>query len=157
MIFVTIGTQLPFPRLIAAMDALAPGLGEPVIAQVGPDPGRYPNLEVHARLAPDRFDALAAGARVIVAHAGIGSVLSAKRFGKPLVMLPRQAALGEHRNDHQMATARRLADRTGLHVAWTAEDLAPLLSGPPLDPAQDGPGAAAEGLLARIKAAITAP
>lgn len=35
MILATVGMQLGFDRLIKAMDALAPGLGQPVIAQVG--------------------------------------------------------------------------------------------------------------------------
>jgi UDP-N-acetylglucosamine transferase subunit ALG13 len=44
-------------------------------------------------------------------------------MGKPLVILPRKAALGEHRNDHQMATARRFANRAGVTVAWDEIEL----------------------------------
>lgn len=130
MIFATTGTQLPFPRMIAALDALAPDLGEPVIAQVGPDPGTYPNLETHATLPPDRFDVLFAQARIVVAHAGIGSILSARRHGRPLILMPRRFEHGEHRNDHQLATARELEQRAGLSVAWQAEDLARMLTSP---------------------------
>ena len=130
MIFATTGTQLPFPRLIAALDALAPRLGETVIAQIGPDPASYPNLETHATLSPDRFDTLFAKARIVVAHAGIGTILSARRHGRPLILMPRRFAHGEHRNDHQLATARELEKRAGLSVAWETEDLAEMLTGP---------------------------
>lgn len=46
MIFATVGTQLPFPRLIDALEALAPDLGEEVIAQIGASEGTWPNLDI---------------------------------------------------------------------------------------------------------------
>lgn len=146
MILVTTGTQLPFPRLVAAMDRLAPGLGERVVAQVGPDAGEYTNLETHARLDPETFEALFREARLVVAHAGIGTVLAACRHGKPLILMPRRHSLGEHRNDHQMATAEALQGRAGLYLAREEDDLAELLSRrDALVPMREepGPGAAA--------------
>ena len=134
VIFATTGTQLPFPRLIAALDALAPSLDEPVIAQIGPDPTAYPHLETHATLTPGRFDALFAEARIVVAHAGIGTILSARRHGRPLILVPRRFDHGEHRNDHQLATARELEQRAGLSVAWQVKDLAAILHGPTPEP-----------------------
>jgi UDP-N-acetylglucosamine transferase subunit ALG13 len=124
VILVTTGTQLPFPRLVAAMDRLAPVLGERVVAQVGPDAGNYANLETHARLDPETFEALFREARLVVAHAGIGTVLAACRHGKPLVLMPRRHSLGEHRNDHQMATAEALRGRVGLYLARDEDELA---------------------------------
>ena len=128
-IFVTVGTQLPFPRLIDAVDRIAPSLGRPVIAQVGPEgePGRWRNLEVAPFLDTAAFAALAARAAAIVGHAGIGTYLTARSHGVPAVLVPRSAALGEHRNEHQRATARRLEGRPGLSVAWDMEALEPLI------------------------------
>lgn len=52
MIFVTVGMQLAFERLIAAMDALAPTLGMPVIAQTGWTAVPSPTArQLHAALA----------------------------------------------------------------------------------------------------------
>lgn len=142
MIFVTIGTQLPFPRLVATMDRLAPKLGERVVAQVGPDTATYGNLETSATLEPNAFEGLFREARLVVAHAGIGTVLSARRHAKPLVLMPRRHALGEHRNDHQIATAEALKGRTGLYVAWDEDGLAALLNkGREFAPMRDEPGA----------------
>ncbi len=153
MIFATTGTQLPFPRLIAALDALAPDLDEPVIAQIGPDPAPYANLETHATLSPDRFEALFEDARIVIAHAGIGTILSARRHARPLVIVPRRFDRGEHRNDHQLATARELADRTGLHVAWQVADLPALLRDPDLAaPPRPDATPPAEGPLADLLA-----
>ncbi|PWJ12882.1 glycosyltransferase [Jannaschia seohaensis] len=136
MIFAVTGTQLPFPRLMAALDALPPG--ERIVAQTGPDPAAYPRLETFATLPPARFDALFAEARVVVAHAGIGSVLSARAQGRPLIVVPRRADLGEHRNDHQLATARALESRAGLRVLWDLADLGAALAEPPAPPPATG-------------------
>lgn len=135
MIFATVGTQLPFPRLIETLNDLAPNIDEDITAQIGnteTSGQSWDNLDLRPTLSPDEFGALFQSARVIVAHAGIGTILSAKRWGKPLIILPRRHALGEHRNDHQLATAQQVQSLPGIHVAWEASDLAALLAQPDL-------------------------
>lgn len=124
MILVTVGTQLGFDRLIEAMDRLTPELGTQVIAQTGK--GRYipHNMDAFEKIAPSEFEAHVAKAELIVSHAGIGSVLTAARFSKPIVLMPRRADLKEHRNDHQMATIRKLAGRPGILIAADETELA---------------------------------
>lgn len=151
MIFVVTGTQLAFPRLIGAMDALAPELGEKVIAQVGPDSTPRPNIETHVKLAPARFEELFREARIIVAHAGVGSILSAKRTQRPLIVVPRRFDLGEHRNDHQQATAKELERMTGVRIAWDIDMLPALLKEGAIPPADPTPGPLADALLTRLK------
>ncbi len=82
---------------------------------------------------------------MVVAHAGIGTILSARRHARPLVILPRKADLGEHRNEHQMATARAVAALPGVHVAWEAAEIAPFLDGAALAAAGESGGAGARG------------
>lgn len=150
MIFVTVGTQLPFPRLIDAMDALAPLLDEPVVAQVGPEPGGWSNIEQAPSLTPDQFEATFTDARIVVAHAGIGTILSAKRFGKPLVLAPRRHALGEHRNDHQLATAKAVEGLIGVHIAWEMAEIDELVRQTDLAAATDAPSATLSRLTDRL-------
>lgn len=151
MIFATVGTQLPFGRLIAALDALALDLEEEIIAQTGPWDGVAGNLETHAALSPAEFEDLFTRARVVVAHAGIGTILSAKRYRCPLILLPRRADLGEHRNDHQMATARQVEALPGLFVAWQVEDLRALLTRDDLGAPDDRPSPSHAALLTRLR------
>jgi len=66
-------------------------------------------------------------AKVVVSHAGMGSIISAMTYQKPIILLPRKAELGEHRNDHQLATAHRFRSRPGIFVADEAEDIPGLL------------------------------
>ncbi|WDA41841.1 glycosyltransferase [Erythrobacter sp. BLCC-B19] len=123
MIIVTVGMQLGFDRLIEAMDALAPRLGMPVIAQTGKGSYAPRNMEARVKIAPSEFETLVGEARLIVAHAGIGTVLTAARCQKPILLMPRRADLGEHRNDHQMATVGKLAGRPGIVVAADESEL----------------------------------
>ena len=124
MIFVTVGTQIPFDRLMQMVDQVAPQLdGEEIVAQSCAgvyEPSHFKTLQF---IEPAEFERIMDTARLVVAHAGIGTILAAMRRGKPLVVVPRQAALREHRNDHQIATAQMLAARSGVAVAHDAAEL----------------------------------
>jgi UDP-N-acetylglucosamine transferase subunit ALG13 len=124
VIFVTVGTEFPFDRLVRAMDAWAAAHPDTeVLAQVGT--GRYQprHLRWVRRLGRAEYAEAVAGADLIVAHAGVGSLVTACEHGKPLVLMPRRARLGEQRNDHQLDTAAWLRDRPGVHVAEVEGEL----------------------------------
>lgn len=158
MIFVTVGTQLPFDRLVRAVDAWAALHPEvEVFAQVGPKGFRSGRFASEEFVQPSRANQLMQQAEVIVSHAGMGSVLTALRYQRPILILPRKASLGEHRNEHQLATARWLQSRPGVSVAWEAEDVAQrldargeLATGPQLGAHASGP------LVDRLKAYLKA-
>lgn len=123
MILVTVGMQLGFDRLIQAIDELAPTLPVPVFAQIGKGTYQPRNMETAISISPVEFDKLLDRTTLIVSHAGIGTVLTAQRHNKPILLFPRSAAMGEHRNDHQLATVKELQGRPGIAVAMTVEEL----------------------------------
>ena len=125
MIFVTVGTQLAFDRLVEAVDVWA-GAGEAreVFAQIGPGAYRPQHIAFEPFISPEECRERMLAADAIVAHAGMGTIISALELGKPLLVMPRQAALGEHRNDHQLATAERFGALGRLAVASDATALA---------------------------------
>lgn len=124
MIFVTVGTQLSFNRLIKAVDFwAASNPSVEVVAQIGPDAEWPKSMQFSDFLSPTKVASIMQRAELIVAHAGMGSILSALKYQRPILILPRQAGLGEHRNDHQLATARWLASRSGVTVAWDVAEL----------------------------------
>ncbi len=124
MILVTVGTELPFDRLIRAVDLWARETGRSdVFAQIGENawrPSSFPAVEF---LAPPEFNRCFTQARLIISHAGMGTILSALRFEKPILVMPRRAALGEQRNDHQMATAQQLLALGKINVAFDEHEL----------------------------------
>lgn len=137
MIFVSVGSQLPFDRLIRAMDAWAeqnPDVS--VIAQTGEHSYCPLHMAWQESYNPGAFRAHAANATVIVSHAGIGNVLLALELGKPIVLLPRRADLNEHRNDHQLATARQLEGRPGIFVVHEEKELPAAIAQAPVAAAQ---------------------
>ena len=127
MIFVTIGTQLPFDRLIRIIDNLAPQLNEEIIAQVYKCGFTPKNIKTVEFIAPDEFNSLFDKARLIISHAGMGTILSALQKNKPIIVFPRIAALSEHRNEHQLATARKFKEMGTVNVAMDEEELTALL------------------------------
>jgi UDP-N-acetylglucosamine transferase subunit ALG13 len=128
VIFLTTGTQLPFDRLVRAVDEWLEGTASPpeVCAQVLP-PARDAYVPRHfetvARFSPADYAEAFARADLIVSHAGMGTILTALTKGKRICIMPRQMQYGEHRNDHQLSTAQRLGDHPGLFTARDAHDL----------------------------------
>ena len=148
MIFATVGTQLPFPRLIAALNTLS--FDEEVVAQTGQNDIPAANITAFESLSPKDFEHYFTSARVVIAHAGIGTILSAKRYQKPLILFPRRFEFAEHRNDHQLATARQVEAVRGVYVAWTVADIAPLLARTDLVAADENASPARERLITRV-------
>lgn len=134
MIFVITGTQLPFDRLIRIIDEVAPRLNEDVVAQVHHSNYHPQHIKTVGFLPPDEFDKLFSEARLVVSHAGMGTILSALQFGKPIIVFPRIAALGEHRNEHQLATAEKMRKQGWVYVATDEAELKSLLLTPNLHP-----------------------
>ena len=64
----------------------------------------------------------------IVAHAGTGTIIAALQLGKPVLVLPRRADLGETRNDHQFATARHFEQAGRIMVANNENEIAAKMS-----------------------------
>jgi len=129
MIFVTVGGQLPFDRLVHAVDLWAVGQQRgDVFAQIGKSESPPSHIQWQQFLSPPDFQAKAAEAEVIIAHAGMGSMLTALELQKPIVVMPRRAHLREHRNDHQWATANRLGRNLGVVVAADEAELVSVLN-----------------------------
>lgn len=150
MIFVVTGTQLPFDRLIRMLDEIAPQLDEDIVAQVNGSGYLPRHINTIDLLPPDEFDRLFSSARLIVAHAGIGTIITAMQQQKPIIIFPRIAALGEHRNEHQLATAEKMKEAGWVYVANTKEELSELLQTPDLHPLCTIGSSASESLVESI-------
>ncbi len=131
MIFLTVGTIFPFDRLTRAVDEWVPATGHEVFGQLGElgmDNYRPKHYRWTERLTPVAFRARVQQADLVVTHAGIGTIVTALTFGKPLVLLPRKPEYKEVVNDHQMETIRRFEGRSGISVALEPDALGQRLS-----------------------------
>ena len=128
MIFATIGTQAPFNRFVKMLDEVCEGMNEEVVCQTIGCTYDANNIRIIGFVAPDEFNKIFSEARLIIAHAGMGTILSALKQQKSIIVVPRLASLGEHRNDHQMATAMRMHELGYVNVAYDKAQLKDLLS-----------------------------
>ena len=78
-------------------------------SSTAPRAGHTEPGEWHDYLSFDELAEYARDARVFVCHAGVGSIVLARRFGHRPIVVPRRHHLGEHVDDHQLSLARRLA------------------------------------------------
>ncbi len=126
MIFVTVGSQMAFDRLISAVDAWAGRTGRSdVFAQIGPSDLRPLHVQYAKFIEPMQFQDCLDLADAIIAHAGMGTIIGAVERGKPILVVPRRGDLSETRNDHQVSTAQRFR---ALGLVETAMDDAELLA-----------------------------
>lgn len=124
MIFVTVGSQEPFDRLVRAVDRWAAQRGRrDVFAQIAAGLYKPAHIEFTDFMQPAEFKRRVAGADVIVAHAGMGSILTALEMGRPIIVMPRREHLHETRSDHQFATSQRFGAQGRVIVALNEDDL----------------------------------
>jgi UDP-N-acetylglucosamine transferase subunit ALG13 len=124
VIFVAVGTQLPFDRLIRAVDEWAGSRNRrDVFAQIGPAKYHPQYLDWSEFIDASEFRHRVSEADVVIAHAGMGSIITALELGKAIIVMPRLASLGEHRNDHQVATAKRFLSQGRINVAFDEQEL----------------------------------
>lgn len=127
-IFLTVGTQLKFDRLIKyAEEIVDEDTNLEIFFQLGA--GSYiPSVGEYCFSMPEEdFQKRIDSCDLVVAHAGIGSIVSALSNGKPLIVVPREVTFGEHRNNHQVDTTSRL--NSDIKVARTKDELKSLIHG----------------------------
>jgi UDP-N-acetylglucosamine transferase subunit ALG13 len=97
-----------FDRLIKEMDEIAGRMDEEVIMQIGETAYEPKNAKYFRFASKEKMDGLYDDARVVVCHAGVGSILTTLEHGKPVIAVPRREKYGEHVDDHQLDIAREM-------------------------------------------------
>ena len=124
MIFLTVGSQFAFDRLVMAVDdAVGKGLiDDKVFAQVGETSYSPRNFEYVKFVDKKLFDESVTKASAIISHAGMGIISAAFEKNKPLLVMPRRKKYGEVVNDHQVAIAEKFEQNGHLLAAYDANE-----------------------------------
>jgi UDP-N-acetylglucosamine transferase subunit ALG13 len=131
MIVVTVGThEQPFDRLVGAA-ALLGATGDPLLVQYGSSQLPHGPGEWVDYLSFDELAAQARDARAFVCHAGVGSIVLARRFGHRPIVMARRPDLGEHVDGHQLELSRRLEQAGIVTVVHDAAELLAAVGCPP--------------------------
>jgi len=127
MIFVAVGTQFPFNRLIQYMDdwviSDSNKTQEKVIAQISDGDYLPQEIKYERFMSGETYNENIRQASVFVSHAGMGNIISAREQKTPIIVINRQVALGEHRNDHQADGLKWMGKLDGVYTASTQEEL----------------------------------
>lgn len=125
MIFLAVGSQFGFDRLVKAVDdAIERGhISDAVFAQIGPGPYLPKQMEYVVSLEKEVFDKTLNTCEAIISHAGIGNIALALKQGKPLLVMPRRKQYGEVVNDHQLDTARKFEELGHVLAAYDTDEL----------------------------------
>ena len=125
MIFLTVGTQFSFDRLVKAVDvAVANGcISEQVYAQIGNSSYQPRNFRSISSLDKPLFDQYIRQSSCVIGHAGMGTVSMVLSNNKPMLAMPRRKKYREVVNDHQVVIARKLEESGHILVAYDQEAL----------------------------------
>ena len=126
MIFVTVGTHTQsFNRLLEEVDRLVGDgeIREKVVGQIGNSSYEPKNFRWFRFTSFEELEKLYAGADVMIAHGGAGSILNGLDHGKPVIAVPRLKKFDEHVNDHQMDLVKFLERKRKIIAVYDIRDL----------------------------------
>jgi UDP-N-acetylglucosamine transferase subunit ALG13 len=136
VILVTVGSNgSAFDRLLSELDGL--GRDEELVVQHGPSLLRPKGATCVPFMHFTELERAVASARLVITHAGVGSVLLALMNNKRPLVVPRLARYGEVVDDHQVHFAERLARESLITLVVDPRDLPRAVAEqPPANPSQ---------------------
>ncbi len=126
MIFLAVGTQFPFDRLVKALDeCLDTGIiDEEIFGQIGETSYKPRNFKSIDFLSKKDFDTALMESSRVIGHAGIGIIRTALENNKPLLVMPRLRRYHEVVHDHQVEIARKFEKLGHILVAYSEQEFA---------------------------------
>ena len=130
MIFITLGTQdKHFDRLLNAVYKLE--TDEKIVAQIGSTEFKSlkpeEKFEIHKFLSNEEFEKYMDEARVVITHAGVGTIVYGLKKHKKMIVAARLKKYGEHVNDHQLQILQTFASEGYIIPLENFDDLPKLL------------------------------
>ena len=111
MIFITVGTQkFQFNRLLKMVDDLIEEklISDNVVAQVGYSTYIPRNFHSFQFKSENEINLLMEKAHILITHSGVGSITTALKLQKKVIVVPRLKKYKEHVDDHQLEIANAI-------------------------------------------------
>jgi UDP-N-acetylglucosamine transferase subunit ALG13 len=124
MILVLLGTfRIEFPRPLIEIEKLCEEgkISEEIIVQNGHTKYNSHFFTMVPFMDADKLSELYDRARIIITHAGTGSILNGVKRGKTVIAIPRLKKYSEHMDDHQLEIAAVFAEK-GYVLPWYEGD-----------------------------------
>lgn len=113
MILVTLGTQdKSFKRLLDAVQKCIDSkvITEEVVVQTGFTKYNSKDMKMFDLMSQEQLDKYRKQARIIITHAGVGSILDSLKLDKKIIAAARLKKYHEHTNDHQLQILNNFAN-----------------------------------------------
>ena len=130
MIFVVLGTQkFQLNRLLMEIDELIENgeITQEVIAQIGVSDYRPKHYKYFRYIDKNQFDEFISQASLVITHSGVGSIISALKAKKPVVIYPRLHKYHEHVDDHQLDIAKAFEKKNYVICCYDGDTLAQVM------------------------------
>jgi UDP-N-acetylglucosamine transferase subunit ALG13 len=122
--FISIGNaHQPFERLLNGVVDNMDILPGPVIVQCGHTLFKDTRCVYSSFFSLEQYNRFIEDAKLLILHAGAGSVIKALRAGKRPIVVPRRKRYREHVNDHQLDLAVMLSRMDKIELVLETSDL----------------------------------
>lgn len=105
---ITGSTITPYERLLKKIDSIASHFAVPFVLQTGPYRLLSKSYESFTYVPYATLVGYYQRALLIISHLSAGPLIYARKFEKPIILVPRKKALGEAVADNQIETAEAL-------------------------------------------------
>ena len=130
MILVLLGTQdKPFKRLLNAVLKAKENniIKDKVIAQIGCTKFESDKIETFDYTTKEEIEKLIDKARVVITHAGVGTIIECISKSKKVIVVPRRKKYGEHTNDHQLEITKEFEEKKYIKAVYNLSKLGDVL------------------------------
>jgi UDP-N-acetylglucosamine transferase subunit ALG13 len=127
---VILGTQdKVFPRLLKEIEKQIKkgNLQGEVIVQAGSTKFKSKYMKIFDLIPMGEFDKLIKQSDLIITHGGVGTILSALRQNKKVIVVPRLKKYEEHENDHQIQITQEFARLGYILPCYDTKDMSEVL------------------------------
>lgn len=126
MIYVTLGTQkFQFDRILKKLDELIENkvINDEIAVQCIHHTYKPKNFEVFKLKSTDEIEEILKKSKLVITHAGTGSLVQCIKFKKHTVVVPRLVEFGEHVDNHQIEIASVFQAKGNATVITDINDL----------------------------------
>ena len=130
MILVLLGTQdKPFKRLLEAVEKAKKEkiIKDKVIAQIGCTIFKSEVIETFDYKEKEEIEKLIDKAKLIITHAGVGTIIECISKNKKVIVVPRRKKNGEHTNDHQLEITKEFEEKKYISAVYNLNKLSDVL------------------------------
>ena len=131
MIFVTVGTQdKEFRRIFDMVEEQIKlgNINEEVVAQIGCTKFESKNIKTYKFMEKEEYNKFMKNARIVITHAGVGSLIEGLNLNKKMIVIPRLKEYGEHVNDHQLQILETFENRGHILAVRNTEEFTDALN-----------------------------